>query len=205
MRKAKNKIIRGIETNSFRRTSTGRLELMLALMGWGCSMTTLTFSNQTLPETFPQVREWWRACSKSMRKFYGGAFPYVYAIEGLHGDHRWHVHVITRDEDFSESDFLRHWGGGTIEDVQPLLSEVHRSFFERAYYLTKERRDGVRIPKGVKTWVASPMLYPALPPAERRVVKSGSIRVPKDVWSDDKDDKKNDYGAYTYRSWIQYP
>lgn len=182
-----------------------RLEVMLALMGWGCSLYTLTFANETLPQSLAQTRDWWKACSKGLRRVRGGAFPYVYCIEGLHGDHRWHVHAVLRDADFSQDDVLRRWGGGHIEDVQPLLPDRQTAFRDRARYLTKERRDGLVIPKGVRQWVAAPMLYQALAPPEKRLVKSGSIRSPGELWNLVQSDKENPYGAYRYKSWIELP
>jgi len=203
VRREKNEIVRGIRDCCFRRTPTDRLELMLGLMGWGSSLYTLTFADEALPETFAQCRAWWRSSSKALNRLHGGAFRYVYAIEGLHGDRRWHVHLALMDEDFDENDVLRCWGGGVVRDVQPMLSEVHRNFWDRAYYLTKERRDGDRIPRSVKTWVAAPMLYRSLPPPEKKLVRSGAIRTPKEVWDVQNDAKSNAFGSFNYRSWIR--
>lgn len=207
VRVEKNEIIRDIRDRSFRRTPKDRLELMLALMGWGCSIYTLTFADETLPATFGETRGVWRNYKKGLSRRHGGAFPYVYVIEGLHGDHRWHVHAVLRDADFDEADVLRHWGGGNIEDVQPLLDDVHKTFRQRAGYFIKERRDGLVIPKGVKQWVASPMLYNGLPPPVKKLVRSGSIRSPSpaDLWAMTGDQKNNAYGAYRYKTWIKYP
>lgn len=205
MRRGKNEIVRGIRDCCFRRTPTDRLELMLALMGWGCSMYTLTFADETLPVSFGQVRARWRAFAKALARVHGGAFRYVYCIEGLHGDHRWHVHAVLRDADFCEGDVLRLWGGGCVEDVQPLLPDRQMTFRDRARYFTKERRDGLVVPRGVKQWVASPMLYRDLPPPEKRQVRSGAIRVPGNVWTQTGGEKTNAFGAYRYRSWIEYP
>lgn len=207
VRKEKNRIIRDIRERPFRRTPKDRLMLMLALMGWNSSIYTLTFSDLTLPESLDGTRSFWRRTVQGLRRMHGEPFRYVYAIEGLHGDHRWHVHAVLRGQDFTEAEVLRCWAGGKIEDVQPLLDEDHKTFYQRADYFTKERRDGLYIPRGTKQWVASPLLYKDLPPTQKTMSKSGSIRSPKreDVWYLENDHKENAFGQYNYKIWIEYP
>ena len=205
VRREKNEIIRAINDRCFRRTPKDRLETALALMGWGCSIYTLTFADQFLPDSFEGVRDYWRRYVRGLNRMHGGGFPYVYVIEGLHGDHRWHVHAVLRDADVSEADVLRHWAGGKIEDVQPLLDEEHKTFRQRAHYFTKERRDGLVIPRNVQQWVAARRLYTEAPPLIRKKVRSGTIRSPKNVWSLETDDKSNSFGAYHYKTWIEFP
>lgn len=205
VRRDKNEIIRVVDDRRFRRTPKDRLETALALMGWGCSIYTLTFADQFLPDSFAGVRDYWRRYARGLVRMRGGGFPYVYVIEGLHGAHRWHIHAVLRDADFSEADVLRHWPGGEIEDVQPLLTEENKTFRNRAHYFTKERRDGLVIPRNVKQWVASHSLYAEAPPLVVKKVRTGNIRSPKNVWDLETDGKTNSFGAYHYKSWIEYP
>jgi len=205
VRREKNKIVRAIRDSCFRRTPADRLELMLALMGWKATTYVLTFSDQTLPETFAGVRAFWSRFAKALRRIHGGAFDYVYVIEGLHGGKRWHIHAVLRDADFSRADVERWWGGGLVLDPEPLLQGPEDSFRRTAEYFTKERRDGVKIPAGKRTWVAAPSLYRQLPAPVKRRVRSGVIRVPRGIGWSARGNAENAFGAFAYREWIVLP
>lgn len=205
VRREKNEIVRAIRDSCFRRTPADRLELMLALMGWQATTYVLTFSDETLPADFAGVRKVWARFASDLRRAHGGAFDYVYVIEGLHGGRRWHIHCVLRDEDFGLEDVRRWWGGGLVLDPEPLMQHPGDKFRRTAEYFTKERRDGERIPKGKRTWVAAPSLYRKLPAPEKSRVKSGRIRVPGDVGWQWRRDSENAFGAFAYRVWIRLP
>ena len=178
---------------------------MLALMGWQATTYVLTFSEEQLPETFDQVRGFWARFNKDMRRQHGGAFDYVYVIEGLHGGRRWHIHCVLNDADFSEADVRRWWGGGLVLDPEPLLQSRSDSFRRTAEYFTKERRDGERLPAGKRLWVASPSLYARLEPPVKRRVASGVIRTPRQAVEHGRGEKSNPFGDFRYRTWITPP
>ena len=205
VRREKNEIVRAIRDSCFRRTAADRLELMLALMGWEATTYVLTFSDGQLPDSFAGVRACWARFSKDMRRAHGGAFDYVYVIEGLHGGKRWHIHCVLRDEDFSRADVERWWGGGLVLDPEPLMQGPDDSFRRTAGYFTKERRDGVKIPAGKRTWVAAPSLYRQLPAPEKRRVRSGTIRPPGKIGWIWKTETENAFGKFHYRTWIRLP
>lgn len=75
---------------------------MLGLFGWGATVYTLTFNDAQLPHSFQGVRQVWRKDS----------FDYVYAIEGRHGDKRFHIHLVLRDADFTLEEVRFLWPGG---------------------------------------------------------------------------------------------
>jgi hypothetical protein len=205
VRREKNEIVRAIRNSCFRRTPADRLELMLALMGWRATTYVLTFSDETLPDSFAGVRACWARFAKDMRRARGGAFDYVYVIEGLHGGKRWHIHCVLRDGDFTEADVRRWWSGGLVLDPEPLMQGPGDKFRRTAEYFTKERRDGVKIPAGKRTWVAAPSLYRALPPPEKKRVKSGTIRLPRGALWNESGTRSNAFGDFRYRKWILPP
>jgi len=205
VRREKNEIVRAIRDSCFRRTPQDRLELMLALMGWEATVYVLTFSDEQLPETFAGVRSFWGRFTRDLRREHGGAFDYVYVIEGLHGGKRWHIHCVLRDRDFSGDDVVRWWAGGLVLDPEPLLQWPGDSFRRTAAYFTKERRDGERLPAGKRLWVASPSLYRQLPAPERRRVKSGDIRAPAGAVRHIDQRRSNPYGDFRYKTWIAKP
>lgn len=205
VRREKNEIVRAIRDSCFRRTPADRLELMLALMGWQATTYVLTFSDEQLPETFDQVRAFWARFCKDLRRQHGGAFDYVYVIEGLHGGRRWHIHCVLRDRDFNEAQVRRWWGGGLVLDPEPLLQSREDHFRRTAEYFTKERRDGEKLPAGRRLWVAAPSLYAQLEPPVRRRVKSGAIRTPRQAVEHGRGEKSNPFGDFRYRKWITPP
>lgn len=205
VRKEKNRIVRLIRDSCFRRTSTDRLELMLALMGWDATVYVLTFSEDQLPETFNAVRRRWAQFIRCLRKQRGEAMDYIYVIEGLHGDKRWHIHAVFRDADVSLKDVERWWSGGIVMDPEPLLQGPWDKPRRTAEYFTKERRDGVRFPKGVRQWVAAPSLYRQLDPPEKKQVRTGAIRMPQGTRELFNKTEINAFGAFHYRIWLKMP
>lgn len=203
VRREKNEIVRCIRDSCFRRTPADRLELMLALMGWEATTYVLTFADETLPADFAGVRAVWARFAKDLRRQHGGAFDYVYVIEGLHGGRRYHIHAVLRDCDFSLEDVRRWWGGGLVLDPEPLMQGPGDRFRRTAEYFTKERRDGARLPAGRRLWVASPTLYAKLEPPVKRRVKSGRIRVGPHTGSPWSRDVANAFGDFHYRAWIK--
>lgn len=56
----------------------------------------------------------------AMRRWRKDSFDYVYAIEGRHGDKRFHIHLVLRDTDFTLEEVRFLWPGGFV-DGEPLL------------------------------------------------------------------------------------
>ncbi len=193
----KNKILRPPRDSSVCRTRIDRLELRLALFGHEGSFYTLTFDEDHLPETFHGVELVWRAFLRQLRQWLGRSFDYVYTIEGRHGDHRYHFHLVLRDADFSPAELQHLWGRGWVDD-EPLLRRPGDSFRRTAKYMLKEATDGVVIPIGKRVCRWSRSLNQALPAAEYFEAKSGVIRIPKDAMSRGQYQTGNQFGAYRY-------
>lgn len=202
MRREKNSVLNLIRDSSFRRTPQDRLELMLALFGHTGRVYCLTFSDDYLPENFKGVREVWRHYLRQLRKVLGRSFDYIYVIEGKHGDHRYHIHLVLRDEDFSPAIIRKHWGYGHV-DSGPLLLSPEDSFLRTAIYFTKERTDGVVLPIGCRTWVASRSLTRQLQPPEKWRSDSGEIPVPDCVGYLAETTKMNPFGMFRFASFIE--
>lgn len=201
-RAEKNKILRPPRDSSVCRSRVDRLELRLALFGHEGSFYTLTFDDGHLPASFHEAENVWRAFLRKLRLWLGRSFDYVYVIEGKHGDHRYHFHLVLRDGDFSPAELRYLWGRGWVDDV-PLLRGAGDSFRRTARYMLKEATDGVVIPinKRVCRWSRS--LNQALPEAERFEGRSGAIRIPKDAVSRGEYRTDNQFGAYRYAWYIR--
>lgn len=204
VRREKDEILRQIRNSSFRRTPVDRLELMLALFGYAGQVYCLTFEDQFLPPDFEGVRRVWRNFLNAMRRYKGQAFDYVYVIEGKHGDHRYHIHLVLRGQDFTSAEVRYLWPGGHV-DHAPLLLERQDDFRRTAKYFTKEKTDGLTRPIGSRTWVASRGLYQQLPPMEKSATKSGQIRIPSNCRRLRQESKSNPFGQYNYASYLKLP
>lgn len=196
-RAEKNKILRPPRDSSVCRTRIDRLELRLALFGHEGSSYTLTFDDKHLPASFHETENVWRAFLRQLRQWLGRPFDYVYVIEGRHGDHRYHLHLVVRDSDFSPAELQYLWRRGWVDD-EPLLRGPGDSFRRTAKYMLKEATDGVVIPINKRVCRWSQSLNQALPEAERWEARSGNIRVPKDAYSRGEYRTDNRFGAYRY-------
>ncbi|MBQ9647039.1 MAG: hypothetical protein IJV43_01590 [Oscillospiraceae bacterium] len=210
------------------RSTVDRLELRLALIGPNGMHYTLTFDDEHLPADFYGVRRqltnflkraqrWLVSCGKPP------PFDYVYAIEGLHGNHRYHVHFVCNADDLppaaivpSESgDWLGLWRCGIV-DMEPVLLTrrylhpdtgepvvVSDGAYRRlAKYFNKEREDGFWIPLGRHPWSASRCLTARLPAPELWTSDSGVIEVPDNVIYARRGHHENDFGSYYYASYV---
>lgn len=197
VRREKNEIIRSIWNLPFRRTPEDRLELMLALFGFEGMSYRLSFNAMSTPGSFQDVRRVWRNFLNAMKRHLKRSFDYVYVIEGRHGDHRYHIHLVVRYSDFTPDDMTLLWPGGEVYHV-PLLLSPDDTYLRTARYFTKERTDGVVLPIGCRTWVASRSLYKKLPPPEKTMVTSGDIQIEKKYKVLKQESKANPFGEYRY-------
>ena len=203
-RAEKNKILRPPRDSSVCRTRVDRLELRLALFGFEGSVYSLTFDPEHLPATFAEVRNIWRRYLYQMRKFRNDRpFDYVYLIEGKHGDHRYHIHLVVRDSDFPPAAVRFLWKYGDDVDDEPLLRGPYDSYRRTAKYFNKEATDGITIPISARTWVASRSLKAKLPPPEIWRDRSGCIEIPDSVRVSARHSVENSFGSYYYAWYIQ--
>ena len=204
-RKEKLKLRRE-QNGTFNRKQVDKLELRLALFGRNGWMHTLTFDNANLPHHFREVRGELQAFFKRCQRWRKNldkppSFDYLYAIEGLHGEHRWHVHFITDYNELSPAEVRFLWKKGMVDSEPVLLGSG--GFRRMAEYLNKERTDGIMIPIGRRPWSPSLTLSAKLPAPVRWKDSSGVIDVPADAVWVRRGSVENDFGAFYYASWIE--
>lgn len=184
------------------RTQADRLELRLALFWYEGLHHTLTYDSTHLPPDFKAVRATLRAFMGRARRFNeGDPFDWIYCIEGLHGDHRYHIHMVLRDSDFPPAVVRHLWTAGDAWD-EPVLMPTG-GYRRLAEYFNKERTDGVWIPIGRHPWSCSRSLSHQLPPAERWRDSSGVVDIPDKVLWARRGQQENSFGAYNYASYIE--
>lgn len=183
------------------RTQVDRLELRLALFGYEGDHYTLTFDNENLPKNFAGVRAKLRAfLGRAKRWKKDKPFDYVYCIEGKHGDHRYHIHLVLRNTEFSPAEVRFLWKYGYVDD-EPVLMKTG-GFRRLAEYFNKERSDGFVIPVGRHPWSCSRSLNQKLPPPERWRDSSGVIEIPNEITWSTRGSRENDFGAHYFGSYI---
>ena len=166
-------------------------------IGWGCrwgSHYTMTCDDFHLPDRYDGMRKMFRAARTRMQRWHGGPFDWIGCIEGKHGDHRFHVHLVLRDEDFSPAEVRHLWTAGDVDDEPVLMREG--GYRRLATYFNKERPDGFVIPLGKHPWSCSRGLKAQIPEPERWRDDSGLIEVPDNVIWCRKGAHENDFGAY---------
>lgn len=200
-RRDKNEIIRSPHS-AVCRSQADRLELRLALFGFEGTHYTLTYDSVHLPRTFREAMATKRAFMARARRFNEGRpFDWITCVEGLHGDHRYHIHMVLRYSDFPPAVVRHLWRAGEVDD-EPVLMPTG-GYRRLAEYLTKERTDGIIIPIGRRPWNCSRSLSQQLPPPERWRDESGVIDIPDDVLWARRGERSNSFGAYAYASYIQ--
>lgn len=162
------------------RTSVDKLELRLALFGYDGIFYTLTFSPEHLPPDRRGAERVWDTFLKRLRRWRArmGLPPtdyYVYRIEGLHGDHRLHIHAFLRDSDFPPAVVRYLWDWGEVDDEpwdrKRIVAE--QGYRGLAVYFTKE------LPEvGKHPWGCSRKLSHHIPPAEVRESRTGIVLPP---------------------------
>lgn len=202
-RTEKNKILRPPKDSSVCRTPVDRLELRLALFGYEGSVYTLTFDREHEPQRWEETRRIWKSYLYRLRKWRGQPFDYVYLIEGRHGNHRYHFHVVLRDSDFSPAEVRHLWKYGSIVDDEPLLKGPRDTYRRTAKYFNKEATDGIVIPIGSKTWICSRSLLHKLPPTEAWRDTTCDIVIPERVRCSGSYATANAFGAYRYAWYIE--
>lgn len=164
------------------RTDIDRLELRLAAIGWSGQHYVLSFDDEALPDRFDGVRKALRSFLKAARRARAKRgrppdFPYIPIIEGLHGDHRYHIHLIADYYDLSPVEVRQLWKYGTVFDKGPVLKDK-QGFRRLALYFHKERVDGVVIPLGKHQWSCARSLDALVPPPDKWRDECGTVTLP---------------------------
>lgn len=204
-RKAKGELRRK-QNGTMDRKQVDKLELRLALFGRNGWMHTLTFDNEHLPQNFDGVRRELSSFFRRGKRWRSGldkppGFDYIYCVEGLHGNRRYHIHLVTDYYELGPEEVRYLWRRGMVDSEPVLLKEG--GYRRLAEYLNKERTDGFVIPIGRHPWSCSRSLLAKLPAPEKWKDASGVIEVPDDAVWVRRGSTENDFGAYYYASWIE--
>lgn len=201
-RSEKMKILNPPRDSSVCRNRVDRLELRLALFGYEGSCYTLTFDDDHLPSSFREARAAMRAFNERLKRWNKNErFDRVNLIEGKHGDHRYHLHMVLNDRDFSPAEVRYLWNQGYVDD-EPLLRHPHDSFRRMSRYYNKEASDGLVIPVGARPWTCSRSLTQQLEGPKKWMSTTGNIRIPKDVFASGRNTVQNEFGVYNYAWYI---
>lgn len=186
------------------RTSVDKLELRLALYGYDGIFYTLTFDDDRLPASWGEAMQIWDAFMKRLRRWLRRPVEfYVYRIEGLHGDHRLHIHAFLRDADFPPAvvQFLWRWGNAYDTPWTRARVLAEHGYRGLALYFTKEVPEVGRHP-----WGCSRALSRMIPAPEVSQSKTGSVRPPKGavllpIQGRDRP-QLGDWGVYSYTRYL---
>lgn len=203
----------GSETASIRqrcgpamsRTTLDKLELRLALFGYDGVFYTLTFADEYLPKNHAEVQRVWDAFLKRLKRWHKSRGKpalefYVYRIEGLHGDKRYHLHCFLRDEDFPPAVVRYLWDWGEVDDVPYDKKRILAQGGYRclARYFTKELPEVGRHP-----WGASRALSKKIPAPQVTFSKTGQIALPQDaVRLPVRDPGICEWGVFNYARYL---
>lgn len=206
------------QKSAVNRRQVDRLEIRLAVLGPLGTHYTLTFDDEHLPRDFSGVRRALRAFFARVKRYLGDSEPldYIYAIEGLHGDHRYHIHFVAPYNRLSPAEVAYLWRQGSVDDEPVLRTRSFRDpesgawvkvsdggYLRVAEYLNKERTDGIIIPIGRHPWSCSRSLNAKVPAPEIWMDSTNAIEIPNTaIWAR-RGSMENDFGAYYYASWIE--
>lgn len=168
---------------AFYRTEIDKAELKAALFGYDGVFYSFTFTNDFLPEEHAEVKRLWGNYTKRLGRCMGYMPDYLYRIEHLHGDGRWHVHALLRYQDCPSAVVASLWPWGHVDD----------EIWDRKRLLSKDPKTGkvcgyrtlaryfVKEPVEKLGWHAvqpSRGLAGMIPPPEVRASKTPRIWVP---------------------------
>lgn len=194
------------------RTPEDRMEERFAVIGWDAWQYVLTFDDEYLPKNYAGVQDRFRAFRTAVRRWLQKCgkppdFDWVSIIEGLHGDHRWHIHFICDYYTLGPVEIQRLWKYGDVTDASPVLQDKE-GFWRLAFYFNKERRGGV-IPVGKQPFTCSRSVNAKLRPPEKWKSDSNLIEPPANAICFSTPDHlpsipyDNGWGKFYHLSWLE--
>lgn len=204
-RKEKRKKSEEFRAKLNRRQSQEKLEgLMACNFDRGDLYLTLTYRDGALPTS----RE---GCRKTVRRFLAllrdarqrrdgmRELHYIYCLERLHGNRRWHCHMLIRAEDALPEDITAAWARwGDNVDIQWLGEDFCT---ELSRYLTKEAREEGCPRVGERMWVPSCGLSRPVVSSER-VPDGFALTAPPDAVIMSEYSSYNSFGDFFYRKYL---
>lgn len=187
-------------------TRMDRICLHLALFGYDGMHYTITFGGGYVPGRYKDARRELSGLIRRLKNRNGGRpFDYLAVVEGRHGDHRYHFHIVLNRKEFTMEQVTDAWNGRGALESRPVLLDEHDSFQRLARYFSKEASDGNVIPVGGRTWTCSHALHAKLQKPKRFMSRTGTIRIPKNAAARQSYQPiMNSFGEYRY-AWYMKP
>lgn len=191
------------------KNATQRLEMLLACNFTGRDLfITLTYDNDNLPATLSQAKkniQRFIDLIRTQRKRCGVPLKYVYTTEGLHGDHRYHHHLVLNAAGPGDLELIcslwRH-GSADMERLADHYFEPvgqYLNYEKLARYLCKEKAKDR--PNGAQAWTASRNLdKPSI--VSTRVSDDETIETPDGAFEIERQEQKTPYSSYRFIKYI---
>lgn len=183
------------------RTARGRLEMLLAANFTKRDLfVTPTYRDGDLPRTRKEaqadMQRFIRAL-RDVRKRLGIPLRYVYVTENVHGEGRFHHHLIINATERDLETLISLWGHGTVH-VELLAKKEWDGWAE---YMAKESGDR---PVGARMWTPSRNLEK--PKVTTHYVPDNvTIATPINVHIIERDERVTEYGYYGYIKYRSLP
>lgn len=164
---------------------------------------TLTYSDDRLPQSYAESQKRIKAFVRRYRAAMlarGRPCPYLYVIEGQHGDKRIHHHLVC-EQPLGIEELQTLWGEGHcfIERIRDFRYLGKRGIPAIALYITKEPRKTGRAAVGRRMWTPSLGLNQPeridfeLPPGQPFTLPEGTVSA-----DDFPFPQRHDFGRCTY-------
>lgn len=162
---------------------------------------TLTYDDGHLPKSREEARRRIKAfltLLRGQRKSKGEEMRYLYNIESLHSNGRWHHHMVINGTGADYEEIRSLWRYG--EDVEIERLDVY-GYEGLAKYLTKEATSGQRS-VGARSWTASvnlkkPTIYPT-----QWVPGSMRLEPPANAHILHREGFENEWGRFCYVEYL---
>lgn len=188
------------------KTSKEKLERLLAAnFDKGDLYLTLTYRDACLPsgreEALNRVREFVKDLRDSFRIRTGrtkAMMRYVYCSETVHGEGRWHHHMMLRADETEVEDILACWAKNGAVDIERFDGI---RYAELAAYMTKEPKEPGCPRVGERMW--SPSHGLAKPVVEKFVLDDHfTLTIPKNATIIEQKETHNQFGDFVYRKYL---
>lgn len=200
------------------KTAQGRLELKLAAnFNTSDYFCTFTYSAGQEPASRKEANrhkvQFLRRL-REVRRRRGQLLKWIFAIEGKHGEHRWHLHAVinSADQHLDFDEICSLWPFGRVE-VKRLFDADHvgSTWLDIARYMTKERpEDGKdQTPVGAQIYSCSRNLVnPLTDPSciKTEWIEDGApLELPADSFIIDREETENEYSTFKYIKYMTEP
>lgn len=191
------------------KNATQRLEMLLACNFIGRDLfVTLTYDDDHLPATLAQAKrniQGFIDLLRTQRKRGGQLLKYVYTTEGLHGDHRYHHHLVLNAVGPGDLELICSlWRHGSA-DVERLADHYfepvgqYLNYEKLARYLCKEKAEDR--PNGAQAWTASRNLEkPSI--VSTRVPDDETIETPDGAFEIERQEQKTAYSSFRFIKYV---